>query len=172
MAWRAARRAKGSSGACARSARISAGRWRAPRERASRALSAVGVLLVVGLVPPSVRRADVILAKVALAAQRDRPRAASWAMMPQIQAMAKSCTAPGSGPDTQMMPPSELAMTCRFIPCFAVLARIERPSAATRSAGINAPSIARQGVPGALGLPSPTPSAASGRGRPAKRRSH
>jgi hypothetical protein len=37
-------------------------------------------------------------------------------MMPQIRAAVRSCTAPGSGPDTHTMSPPGLAMTCRFIP--------------------------------------------------------
>jgi len=41
----------------------------------------------------------------------------SSATMLQIRAAVKSCTAPGSGPDTHTISPSGLEMTCRFIPC-------------------------------------------------------
>lgn len=36
---------------------------------------------------------------------------------PHIRAAVRSCTLPGSGPDTHRTSPSGLAMTCRFIPC-------------------------------------------------------
>ncbi len=42
-------------------------------------------------------------------------------MMPQIRAAVRSCTAPGSAPETHTMSPPGLAMTCRFIPCLRCL---------------------------------------------------
>jgi len=89
--------------------------------RSQPGMSPVGVLLRGGLVPSPVRGADVVLAEVALIAQDDQAAGGQFGDDPQIRAAVRSWMAPGSGPDTQMMSPWGLAMTCRFIPCLRCL---------------------------------------------------
>jgi len=55
------------------------------------------------------------------------PAAARRRTMPQILARSGRARPPGRAPETYKICPCGLAMTCRFIPMLAVLARIERP---------------------------------------------
>ena len=84
-------------------------------------MSAVSVLLRGRLVPPPVRRADIVLAEVALIAQHDQAAGGQCTHDAPDPGGGQVCTAPGSGPDTHTMSPSGLAMTCRFIPCLRCL---------------------------------------------------
>jgi len=54
-------------------------------------------------------------AYVALAGQRDEPGGSQLPGDPP--AAVRSCTLPGSGPETRRMSPDGQEMTCRFIPC-------------------------------------------------------
>ena len=78
---------------------------RSPGDR-SRAQARLAAFREAGLLRPrqgaSTRVAGAV---VALAGQHDQPGGGQLAEMPQILAAVRSCTAPGSGPDTHRTPP-------------------------------------------------------------------
>jgi len=81
-------------------------------------VGAVGLFLGFWLVPAPVRDLRVATSLVALAGQGDQPGGLELGQDAPDPLGALVCTGPGSAPETRRMPPSGLAMTCRFIPCF------------------------------------------------------
>jgi hypothetical protein len=81
-------------------------------------VGAVGLFLGFRLVLPDVRDRRVAASPVALIGQGDQARGLQLGQDAPDPLGFLSCTAPGSAPDTHMMSPIGLAMTCRFIPCF------------------------------------------------------
>ena len=113
-------------------------------------MTPVGVFLRGGLVPPPVRGADIVMADIALIAQRNQARGGQVADNAPDPGRGQAVHRAGQRPRH----PHDVAAGARddlqVHPVLTVLAGVEGRSAATRSIGIKVPPVTRQACPAYL----------------------